>query len=155
MKLARRRFTPVLCSLLLVAGTGCDAPDPELIPDAQLQQRLGLTPDDRVHTISLATGVSERAEPDSVVVVPGDFLQFVSTDWLTHEVIFDSLGLDAAAWSFLEGTGQTASPPLLQQGARFVLSFVDAPAGRYPFRLEGNRGSGRGVIVVAPPAGLP
>ena len=50
---------------------------------------------------------------------------------------------------FLERTGQLASPPLLQQDARFVLSFREAPAGRYPFHLRGNRASGDGVVIVA------
>ncbi len=154
MNQARPRLTPFLFVGVLVAA-GCEAPQTELTPDAQLQRELGLAPDDRVHTVSISTGVSERAEPDSIVVFPGDYLQFVSDDWLVHEVRFqvDDLGADAA--SFLEATGQSASPPLLQLGARFLLVFEGAPAGRYPYTLEGNRASGTGLIVVASPPGLP
>ena len=60
--------------------------------------------------------------------------------------------MSAAARTFLEETMQVASPPLLQRDARFVLTFADAPPGRYPYRLEGNREEGRGVIVVVAPA---
>lgn len=142
-------------ALLLVTSAGCEPIDPTLRPDPQLIDELGLTQSDRVHTVSLASGADERAEPDSIVVRPGDYLQFVSTDWLVHEVHFDSLEMDERARSFMTLTDQMDSPPLLQQGARFVVSFRDAPPGRYPFRLEGNRGPGRGVIVVAPPSGMP
>jgi plastocyanin len=138
---------------LLLAVVGCQAPDPELIPDERLQAELGLTERDRVHTIELRTGIGEVAEPDSLALPSGDFVQFVSTDWLVHEVRFelDSLGADARR--FMEVSGQQASPPLLQRDARFVLTFEDAPPGRYPYRLAGNRAAGRGVIVVPPPGG--
>ena len=137
----------------LFALLGCEAPDPELIPDERLQVELGLTEKDRVHTIELRTGVVELAEPDSLELLPGDFVQFVSTDWLVHEVRFELDSLDVEARRFLEAAGQDASPPLLQRDARFVLTFEDAPPGRYPYRLAGNRGAGRGVIVVPPPGG--
>jgi hypothetical protein len=141
-----------LCVALAGAITACEAADPSLIPDQRLQAELGMTMDDRVHTVGLSTGIAERADPDSLVVQPGEFVQFVSGDWLVHEMAFelDSLGDEPRA--FLERTGQTASPPLLQRDSRFVLSFVDAPAGRYPYALAGNREPGRGVIVVAAPA---
>ena len=145
----------VAAFFLLVAGAGCEPVDPTLRPDAQLISELGLTERDRVHTVSLATGVDERAEPDSIVVQVGDYLQFVSSEWLIHEVHFDTTSMDDRTRSFMTVTDQMDSPPLLQQGARFVLSFVDAPPGSYPFLLEGNRGSGRGVIVVASPPGMP
>ena len=154
MRQALRRLTPFLFVGVLVAA-GCEASETALTPDAELQRELGLDPGERVHTVSISTGVSERAEPDSISVSPGDYLQFVSDDWLVHEVRFqiDDLGADAA--SFLESTGQSASPPLLQLGARFVVVFEDAPVGRYPYTLEGNRASGSGLIVVASPPGLP
>lgn len=149
------RWRQTAAALLLLPTVGCEPVDPTLRPDEQLVSELGLTEMDRVHTVSLATGVAERADPDSILIRPGDFLQFVSTDWLIHEVHFDTAAMSERASSFLVITGQTASPPLLQRGAKFVLSFTDAPPGSYPFRLEGNREPGRGVIVVAPPSGSP
>lgn len=141
----------MIAGVLAGSLTGCEPPDPALVPDAQLQTELGLRQSDRVHTVGLTAGLMEHADPDSLLVQPGDYVQIVSRDWLVHELAFDLDSLSADSRTFLERTGQVATGPLLQQGARFVLSFVGAPSGRYPFSLEGNRDAGRGLIVVAVP----
>lgn len=148
LRRAAPRSTLLLCLSLAAAVLACEQPDPELVPDEVLQRELGLTADDRVHTVRLSTGVAERADPSTVSVQPGEYVQFVSTDWLVHEVAFDFDSLGAAATSFLTRTGQGASPPLLERDARFVVSFAEAPPGRYPYGLAGNRESGRGVVIV-------
>jgi plastocyanin len=130
---------------------GCEAPDPELIPDDDLQAELGLTQDDRVHTVSLRTDAGETADPDSLTVAVGDFVQFVSDDWLVHEIAFQLDEITSDGRAFLAGTGQTVSPPLIDRGGRFVLSFSDAPPGRYPYALQGNRGPGSGLLIVVDP----
>lgn len=150
---AARATVTTLLPLIMLA---CSDPDPELVPDAVLQATLGLDVDQRVHTIAVTTGVNERSDPDSLAVLPGDFVEFVSTDWFVHEVRFDVDALEADARDFLARTEQLASPPLLQRDARFVVSFEGAPLGRYPYVLVGNRGSGGGEVVVglsAPPPG--
>lgn len=136
------------CLAVTFALLGCEEPDPELVPDEILQSELGLTPDDRVHTIRISTGLAEAADPSSVSVRPGDYVQFVSSDFFVHEVAFRLDSLGARARAFLERTGQSASPPLLERDARFVVSFVAAPPGRYPYALSGNREPGAGEIVV-------
>lgn len=138
---------PVMCGLL-----ACQASEGELAPDAFLQRELGLTSAHRVHTVSLTTGVTERAEPSELKVEPGDIVQFVSVDWMVHEVVFELDSLDAEARAFLLRTEQVASPPLLQKDSRFVLTFEGAPPGRYRYSLAGNREPGRGEIVVEDPA---
>lgn len=135
----------------LVALAACEEPDPELVPDEVLQSELGLTVDDRVHTIRLSTGVAERASPDSLTVRPGDYVQFVSDDRMVHEVVFDVDSLPALARTFLQRTGQDRSPPLVELDARFVVSFVGAPEGLFTYTLAGNRGAGSGSIVVETP----
>lgn len=131
---------------------GCEPPpDPDLVPDERLRAELGLTERDRVHTVALRSGVGERSDPASLEVLVGDLVQFVSIDWMVHEVHFELDSVGAAARTFLESTMQAASPPLLQRDARFVLTFAGAPPGRYPYRLEGNREEGRGEIVVIAP----
>ena len=146
--LRRATARVTVASLLPLVTLACSDPDPELIPDAVLQATLGLEVDQRVHTIAVTTGVNERSDPDSLAVLPGDFVEFVSTDWFIHEVRFDVDALEADARDFLERTDQMASPPLLQRDARFVVSFEGAPIGRYPYLLVGNRGSGGGEVVV-------
>ena len=137
--------------LLAVVVTACEAPDPELVPDSLLQSQLGLTEEDRVHTVRISTGAGERSDPPSLVVLPGDYVQFVSADRLVHEVAFRLDSLTAPARAFITRTDQAASPPLLELDARFVVSFEGAPTGRYPYQLLGNRAPGEGVVVVEPP----
>jgi plastocyanin len=122
----------------------------ELQPDETLRQELELDDGDEVHTVTLTSGAREEADPDSVTLPPGAWAEFVSGDWRIHEVRFevDSMGADQR--SFLESTDQVASPPLVDRDDRFVLSFAEAPAGRYPFVVEGNGASTRGVVVVEP-----
>ncbi len=139
----------MLLSVLSVAG--CQPADPSLQPDEMLQAELGLTPRDVVHRVSLTGGETERADPAAVSIAPGAHVEFVTRDWLIHEVIFERDSVASAAWAFLERTDQTASPPLIDRDTRFVLSFEGAPPGRYPFRLEGNAAPGRGVIIVREP----
>lgn len=134
--------------VLAIALGGCEPRDPALIPDELLQQELGLTEDDRVHTVVVSTGVGERSDPGELVIRPGDLVQFVSTDWFVHEVHFAADSMESDTFAFLESTGQSASPPLIHEGGRFVLTFEDAPTGRYVYTLEGNRAPGFGAIVV-------
>ena len=133
-------------ALLLAA---CEPPDPALIPDELLQRELGLTESDRIHTVELRTGVGERSEPGDLVIRPGDLVEFVSSDWFVHEVHFAADSMEAEMFAFLEATDQSDSPPLLQQGSRFVLTFNGAPLGRYVYFLKGNRSPGSGSIVVS------
>ncbi len=149
-----RLIRPLGSAVLLItaaAAAGCEPVDPALVPDERLQAELGLTEKDRVHTVELRTGVGEEAGPDSVEVRPGDLVQFVSGDGFVHEVHFELDSISAPQGDFLRTTGQDASPPLIEEDARFVLTFSEAPPGRYPYRLLGNREPGHGVIVVASP----
>ena len=139
-------------SLLLVAvlAAACrEAPETHLQPDALLRAELGLSLDDRVHRIELTGGEVEWADPELMSVEPGTYVEFVTTDWLIHEVIFEIDSLTSEQRAFLERTDQAASPPLVERDSRYVLVFEGAPPGRYPYRLEGNGRPGRGVILVS------
>lgn len=139
---------------LLVVGlllAACRATDTEARPDDVLRRQLGMTDADRVRTVTLSGGETEQADPALDSVEVGTWVQFVTSDWFVHEVVFDVDSLGGAARAFLERTDQLASPPLLHLDARYVVSFADAPPGRYPYRLEGNGRPGRGAIVVVEP----
>lgn len=135
-------------ALLVLA---CESPDPDHLPDEVLRRELGLSDDDRVHTVVVTGGDLEVAEPSLDTVPVGAWVQFVSGDWLVHEVAFEADGLAPSVRSFLDRTSQMASPPLLELDARFVVSLEGAPPGLYPYLLQGNGGPGRGLIVVTDP----
>ncbi|MBM4183054.1 MAG: hypothetical protein FJ207_02380 [Gemmatimonadetes bacterium] len=146
----RRPLTSSLAAVVL--GAACaPEPDPTLQPDEVLQAELGLSLEDRVYRVAITGGPVERAEPAAISIEPGAYVEFITTDWLIHEVLFETDSLGTAERSFLERTDQVASPPLIERESRYVLSFAGAPPGRYTYRLEGNGRSARGVIVVAAP----
>lgn len=143
------RIRGLACAWLLCA---CDpGVPPEHRPDEVLRSELQLGDEDEVHRITLRADERERPEPSEVVVPPGAWVEFVTDDWRVHEVHFDTHGLAAEAVAFLEASDQIASPPLVDRGARFVVSFEGAPPGRYPFRIEGNGEPAYGAVVVAEP----
>lgn len=151
------RITSLNRRLALLVGAaaaflaGCERTDLALVPDPVLQAELGLTERDQVHTIDVQTGASERADPETLEVDAGDYVQFVSADHFVHEIRFLMDSLSAEQRAFLGGLAQDASPPLLERGARFLITTQNAPPGRYPFELVGNRAPGQGAIVVRDP----
>ena len=144
------RAALVLTGFAILAAA-CGRTDAELSPDAFLRDSLGLGERDRVHTVQLeSTEDRERVEPVQVTVRPGDLVQFVTRDRRVHAISFVLEGLAAPAASFLRDSWQERSPPLVEMGARFVVTFAGAPPGSYPFVVTGNGEESRGTIVVAP-----
>jgi plastocyanin len=151
---ALRLLAPAPLLLLLGVAAGCrDREEPNTIPpDALLVDSLGLTAEDRVHRIVLSsTNGTETVDPTEVAVEPGDFVEFVTQDRRVRTVSFTVDGLTPAQSSFLGSSGQQRSPPLVELETRFVVSFRDAPPGRYPFVVEGNSATIAGVVTVAAP----
>ena len=138
----------LLCALLIAAaGTSCKV-DSELQPDEVLRSELGLTDRDEVHRVRITGGVVELAAPRATTIQPGAYLEFVTGDWLVHEIIFELDSLLPDTRAFLERTDQVASPPMLRLDSRFVVDFEGSPPGRYPFVVEGSGAPGHGVVVV-------
>lgn len=149
-----RRLAPWGAALAWIGGTwlaGCAREsDLSLRPDSVLRAELGLTDADRVHRINLTGGSVEALSRDSLEIQEGDWVEFVSGDWWVHEVRFQVEGLVDGGRAFLEGSDQVASPPMVQPDDRFVVSFLGAPEGLYPFLVEGNGAPAGGVVVVVP-----
>lgn len=147
MRARGRRLVPlVVAPALLVASAGCESRHP---PDEVLRDSLGLERSEEVHRVSLAVRDGrETAVPPTTEIAPGALVEFVSSDRFVRMVEFREGELSPEGAEFLLRTGQLRSAPLLDRDARFVVSFRDAPAGRYPYRAEGNYGSAQGVVVV-------
>ena len=135
-----------VAALLLSTLTACSTEPPS---DPELRQALGIEDARPIHRINLGgRGAIEHVVPARVEVLEGDLVQFVIVDRRVHTITFRGDELSPAAKAFLHDTGQISSPPLLQRGARFVVSFEDAPAGEYPFVSEGNGDPEGGSIIV-------
>jgi len=146
LTIARARVLAVV--VVVWSFAGCWSGEPELAPDERLRRELGLGSRDRVHTVTLFGGEQHRVEPDSTTVEATDYLQFVTGDWWVHELVFETELMSAEARRFMREHGQVTSPPMVSRGARFVVSFVAAPPGRYPYRVDGNGRSAHGVVLV-------
>ena len=138
----------VSLTVLLAAWLTSCSGDPGFHPDDVLRLELGLGDRDQVHRIVISGGDREHAAPLETVVTSGSYVEFVTADWLVHEIVFELDSLSIAARTFLESTDQVSSPPLITQDSRYVVHFSDGPPGRYPFLLEGSGAPGRGVVVV-------
>ena len=141
----------LLLTGLTILVTACDRTNPDLLPDTFLRDSLGLGERDPVHTVQLeSTEDGERVEPALVTVRAGDLVQFVTRDRQVHVVNFTIEGLPTPAAGFLRDSRQESSPPLVEMGTRFVVTFAGAPPGKYPFVVIGNGEDGRGAVVVVP-----
>jgi plastocyanin len=138
----------VVATGLLAGGCREESPPPAFPPDSVLRDRLGLTDEDEVHRVSITGGDREVVEPVELEVPPGAWVEFVTTDWRVHRILFLGDSLDAGRLAFLVSSDQMDSPPLIDRDARFVVSFVGAPEGRFPYVVEGNGASTHGVVVV-------
>lgn len=137
--------------LLPCAVASCESPagESQNPPDAVLRDSLGLTEADRVHRVNLGVEAgSFTVEPVRLEVPRGVWVEFAALDGWPRTVTFEVDSLPEAAVELLRSTGQDASPPLLDPGARFLVHFAGAPEGRYPYVVEGSAGETRGAVVV-------
>jgi plastocyanin len=88
-------------------------------------------------------------DPPAVQARVGDVVRFTTRDAQTHAIAFDPVTLGPAALEYLESHGQLRSPPLLREGASWVVSLADAPPGPYRFRCTTHGAEGT-VAVSAP-----
>lgn len=102
------------------------------------------------HDVRLqGVGALDEVMPSEIDASPGDAVAFIAGDGVTHSVSFLGERLDSAQVAFLDSTGQRRGPPLLREGASWIVSLAGAPAGEYPFACALH--GGRGVIRVSPP----
>ncbi len=137
--------------LLLGGGVGClgDPPPPT---DPELAEALGLAPSTSIHTVHLVDRSGRVGVFPATLEVAGEaVVQFRTRDARVYGVRFLLAEMNSAQRDFLSEGGQGASPPLVEEGARFVVSLQGAPEGRYPFIVEGQGDPGEGEIRLRRP----
>ncbi len=137
-------------ALLVAAVTliACSSGDDDLFESLSA---LGIHDPGPVYVVSLAGwGGREQPVPDTVRIPPGAVVVFQVADFRVHTVTFaqDSLGLGQSEFITRASRGQ--SPPLIERGSRYIVSFAEAPPGTYPFRIGGFGSSAGGAVVVEP-----
>ncbi len=144
------RAAPGLPVVLLLSSclTGGERPP----SDESLRADLGIPGDVPIQRIDLRYGRGEtRILPRRSEILSGGIVQFVALDHRIHLIRFDEGALDPSALGFLRDSGQDRPAPLLVEGSRLVLTFDGAPAGTYPFWVEGSGGHAPGEIWVRDP----
>jgi plastocyanin len=140
--------------LVLLVSWACGSQGGSELGEEDLERReLGLMSGAEIHRVSLGgRGSEEHSVPTVVQAVPGDAIEFRTVDHRVHTVSFLLDSLTAGVREYLEGTDQTASPPLVRRGDRFIVRLQDAPVGEYIYVTEGHGGRSRGVVVVSSPS---
>jgi plastocyanin len=149
-------FITIVVALPLLALSACDHDGASLRrSDEKGPREIVLTNDtvklpDSVHvaTVRLDRTKREEIEPAQVTVRTGDLVRFIASDGGAHAIAFDGELLEPNAREFLERTGQMRSPPFVASGARWVVSFKDAPPGKYTYRCP-THGVQAEVMVTA------
>ena len=129
-----RFATVVLLSASILSGCGESGPESQAV--------------ERAEVVLGGRATEEHVVPGRVVVHSGGVVVFRTVDRRLHTVEFAAGGLAPEALAFLERTGQMRSPPLLERGTEYTVSFEGAPAGFYPFLVFGPGTSVEGAIVV-------
>ena len=132
----------------VVALLACSSGDEDL--RASLSA-LGIHDPGPVYVVSLAGwGGTEQPVPDTVRVPPGAVVVFQVADFRVHTVTFPQDSLTSAQSGFIAQASRGRSPPLIERGSRYIVSFAEAPPGTYPFRIGGFGASAGGAVVVEP-----
>ena len=147
------RLAGAFVVVALVSSTGCKGGSDAPARSEKGPREIALSSDtvklpDSVHvaTVRIDRTKSDELEPAASTVRTGDLLRFIASDAGSHAIAFDGEGLSGEARGFLEKTGQMRSPPFMATGSTWVVSFKDAPPGRYAYRCPTH--GVQGVITV-------
>lgn len=103
--------------------------------------------DGAVHDVALGgAGARDTVSPAVVRVRPGDAVRFVARDRRPHAPAFIADSLTAQVRAYLDRTGQLRGPPLVNEGAVWMVVLDEAPPGRYPFYCRSHDATG--VVIV-------
>lgn len=103
---------------------------------------------ERAEIVLGGRGTDEHVVPNRVVVQLGGSVVFRTADSRVHTVTFTAAGMTAEVLDFLNRTHQLRSPPLLERGTEYTVTFEGAPPGFYPFLVEGPGPPVEGAVVV-------
>ncbi len=99
-----------------------------------------------LHDVAVRTNAqSKDFDPAGVQAAPGDYLRFTTGDSRTHAIAFEAVSPEIK--TFLEQSGQLRSPPLVTNGASWVIALEKAPPGVYRFRCIMHNDTGQLTVA--------
>lgn len=132
--------------MAVVLAFGCSPVDQDV---REALSALGVENVGQVYVVSLAGwGGEESLVPDTVYIEPGAVVVFQVADYRVHTVTFSLDSMPPPQEQFIRRASHGRSPPLIERGSRFIVPFADAPAGTYPFEVQGFGRAATGAIVV-------
>lgn len=103
--------------------------------------------DGTAHQVRITgAGGTDSIAPSTIEASPGDAVRFVA-DRRPHALTFAVDALEAPVREYLDRTGQLRGPPLVNEGASWVVLLEDAPPGRYPFYCRSHDASGELIVT--------
>ena len=107
---------------------------------------IQLAPGVAIHDVQVRSNADGDFAPAQDSARSGDVVRFTTTDSRTHMIAFDEASLPGNAPALFEAKSQLRSPPLVVQGAAWVVSLENAPAGTYTFVCTTH--NQRGTLIV-------
>jgi plastocyanin len=107
---------------------------------------IQLAPGVAVHDVQVRNSEDGDFAPALDSARSGDVVRFTTADSRTHLIAFDEASLPGNARSLFESKMQLSSPPLVVQGATWIVSLENAPAGTYTFVCSTH--NQRGTLIV-------
>jgi plastocyanin len=104
---------------------------------------IQLSPGVAVRDVRIRAAGSGEFDPASLAAQAGDVIRFRTADARTHVLAFDEGSLPAGARERFANRSQLRSPPLLVEGATWIVSLQDVPLGEYTFRCLQHGIAGR------------
>ncbi|MGH7553912.1 MAG: plastocyanin/azurin family copper-binding protein [Longimicrobiales bacterium] len=135
----------VFCGLFVVTGCREVAQSRPVVLELE-SDTITLPAGARVVEIEVARKPAGEFQPASTSARVGDVVRFVAKDGHSHAIVFDAGVIIPDGAAFLERTGQLRGPPLVHDGATWLVSLDGAPPGEYGFNCLTH--AGRGSIRV-------
>jgi plastocyanin len=99
-----------------------------------------------LHDVKVQTNAQGKDfDPVQLSAIPGDYLRFTIGDSRTHAIVFEVTAPEIR--TFLEQSGQLRSPPLVTNGASWVIALKGAPVGTYAFRCLTHQDTGQLTVA--------
>lgn len=95
-----------------------------------------------LHQVRVSRASAAEFEPAAVRAIAGDVIRFTAADRGGHTILFDGSILSDAVRTYLEENGQLRSPPLIDEGAAWVITLDGAPPGEYRFHCATHGAAG-------------